>query len=174
MRGYTVADIKTAVAEVTRDPAFANDFFDRYVTGQELPDYPALLARAGFLVRQASPTAAWMGDTRLSAFEGEVVVAGPTTIGSPMYAAGLSAGDRIVRMDGQAIATTADVTRVLSAKKPGDVVQIEWVSRAGETRAAMTLRADPRVEVVRFEEANRTPSAEQLAFRVRWLSSRQR
>jgi predicted metalloprotease with PDZ domain len=174
VRGYTVADIQAVVAEVARDSAFARDFFRRFIYGNELPDYPTLLAHAGFLVRQAAPTAAWMGDTRLSAFEGEVVVAGPTTKGSPMYIAGLSAGDRILRMDGKTITTSAEVTEILAAKKPGDVVLIEWMSRAGETRAEMILRADPRVEVVRFEEANRTPSAEQLAFRARWLSSRQR
>lgn len=173
VRGYTVSDIQAAVADVARDSVFARDFFRRFIYGNELPDYPALLARAGFLVRQSAPTTAWMGDTRLSAFEGEVIVAGPTTMGSPMYIAGLSAGDRILRMDGKTIATSANVVGVLGAKKPGDVVQIEWMSRAGETRAAMTLRADPRVEVMRFEEANLTPSAEQLAFRARWLSSRQ-
>jgi hypothetical protein len=36
----------------------------------------------------------------------------------------------------------------------------------------MTLRASPRVEVVLFEDADRTPTVEQLAFRERWLSAR--
>lgn len=174
LRGYTVADVQAAVAEVARDSAFARDFFQRYVIGSELPDYAPLLERAGFLLRQAAPTQAFMGDTRLSAFEGEVVVAGPTTAGSPMYAAGIGAGDRLLTLDGQSLAATADVTRVLAAKQPGDRVRVTWQSRSGERAAELTLVADPRVEVVPFENAGRTPSAAQLAFRERWLASKQR
>jgi predicted metalloprotease with PDZ domain len=173
-RGYRVEDVQAAVAEVARDTAFAREFFQKYVIGSELPDYGPLLARAGFLLRQAAPTQAFMGDTRLSAFEGEVVVAGPTTAGTPMYAAGISAGDRLLTLDGQRLATNEDVARVLSARKPGDRVRVTWQSRAGERSAEMTLVADPRVEVVLFESAGRTPTAEQLAFRASWLSSRQR
>lgn len=174
LRGYTVADVQAAVAEVARDSSFARDFFSRYVVGSELPDYAPLLARAGFLLRQAAPTQAAMGDTRLSAFEGEVVVAGPTTAGSPMYGVGISAGDRLLTLDGQSLATTADVSRVLAARQPGDVVRVTWQSRGGERSADLTLVADPRVEVVLFEDAGRAPTAEQLAFRERWISSRQR
>jgi predicted metalloprotease with PDZ domain len=174
LRGYTVADVQAAVAEVARDSAFARDFFRRYVIGSELPDYAALLERAGFLLRAAAPTQAFMGDTRLSASEGEVIVAGPTTAGSPMYAAGISAGDRLLTLDGQTLSSNADVVRVLAVRKPGDVIRVTWQSRSGARTSEMTLTADPRVEVVLFEDAGRTPSAEQLAFRERWLSSRQR
>ena len=174
VRGYAVADIEAALATVSGDAAFARDFFARYVIGSELPDYASLLARAGFLLRQAAPQEAWMGDTRLSAFEGEVVVAGPTTAGSPMYAAGLSAGDRILTLDATPIATTADVARILAARRPGDALRVTWQSRSGESSATMTLQANPRVEVVPFEDAGRTPTAEQMAFRREWLGSRQR
>ena len=173
-RGYSVADVEAALAAVSGDAAFARDFFARYIIGSELPDYASLLARAGFLLRQAAPQEAWMGDTRLSAFEGEVVVAGPTAAGSPMYAVGLSAGDRILTLDATPIATTADVARVLAAKRPGDALRVTWQSRSGETSATMTLQANPRVEVVPFEDAGRTPTAEQMAFRREWLGSRQR
>jgi predicted metalloprotease with PDZ domain len=174
VRGYTVADVQQAVAEVTKDSAFARDFFRRYVIGSELPDYPALLARAGFLVRQAQPTAAWMGDTRLSAQDGAVLLAGPTTIGSPMYEAGLSAGDRIFTLDGANIASLADVRAALGAKKPGDRMRITWMARDGERSAEMVLKADPRVEVVAFEDAGQSISPAQIAFRNSWLASRQR
>lgn len=174
LRGYSVADVQAAVAEVARDTAFARDFFQRYVIGSELPAYAPLLERAGMLLRQAAPAAAWMGDTRLSAFEGEVVVAGPTTAGTPMYAAGIGAGDRLLTLDEQPLATEDDVKRALAARAPGDRVRITWWSRSGERSAFITLAADPRVEVVLFEDAGRTPSAEQRAFRASWLGSKQR
>lgn len=174
VRGYTVADVQAAVAEVAGDTAFARDFFARFVVGSELPDYAPLLARAGLLLRPAAPGAAWMGDTRLSALDGEVVVAGPTTFGSPMYAVGLAAGDELLTLDGRTIDTAEDVAAALRARRPGDVVRVTWWSRDGEHQAEMTLLADPRVEIVPFEDAGRTPTAAQAAFRASWLASRQR
>jgi predicted metalloprotease with PDZ domain len=174
VRGYTVADVQAAVAEVARDSAFAREFFARYVIGSELPDYAPLLARAGFLLRQANPTSAWITDTRLSAFENEVVVAGPTAFGSPLYAAGIGAGDELLTLDGKTLDTEAQVREALAARRPGDRVRITWWSRRGERSGEITLAADPRVEVVPFEAAGRTPTPEQLAFRASWLGSRQR
>lgn len=173
-RGYTVTDVQAAVTEVTQDSAFARDFFRDYIYGSELPPYASLLARAGFLLRPAASQEAWIGDTRLSAFEGEVVVAGPTTYGSPMYEVGLAAGDRILTLDSTAIATTEDVARVLAGKQPGTQLRVTWQSRAGEMSGTMRLRGNPRMEVVPYEDAGRTPTAEQLAFRRAWLGSRQR
>jgi predicted metalloprotease with PDZ domain len=115
-----------------------------------------------------------MGDTRLSAFEGEVVVAAPTTISSPMYLVGLGAGDRITRIGDRMITTTAELRAAIDERKPGDQVRITWMTRTGEKTAMMRLAEDPNVEVVAFEDAGRTPSAEQLAFRADWVGSRQR
>ncbi len=173
VRPYTLADAQAALAAVAKDTAFARDFFQRYVVGSALPDFPSLLERAGFLVRPARTGRAWMGDTRLSAFDGEVIVAGPTTIGTPMYQVGMAAGDRITRLDETRIATADDVRDFLQAKRPGDNVRITWIGRGGEKSAVMSLREDPNVEVVAFEDAGRTPTQQQLVFRQRWLESRQ-
>src|SRR6185436_2059996 len=45
-RPYTASDAEARLAEVSSDPAFARDFFSRYIQGREAADYPALLARA--------------------------------------------------------------------------------------------------------------------------------
>ncbi len=172
-RPYTLADAQAALAAVTKDSAFARDFFARYVVGSALPDYPALLERAGFLVRPARAGKAWMGDARLSAFEGEVVVAAPPTIGSPMYTAGMAAGDRITRIGDRTIATVADVRQAIESRKPGESVRIAFTGRGGDKSVNLTLAEDPNVEVVAFEDAGRTPSAAQLAFRAAWVGSRQ-
>ena len=171
-RTYTLADAEAALAAVTKDSVFARSFFTRYVVGSALPDYPALLAQAGFLVRPAHAGRAWMGDTRLSALDGEVIVAGPTSIGSPMYEVGMAAGDRITRVGDRAITTAPELQQAIDATKPGEQVRLTWIGRGGEKSATMTLREDPNVEVVTFEEAARTPTAAQLAFRTSWVGSR--
>ena len=114
-----------------------------------------------------------MGDARLSASEGEVVVASPPTIGSPMYDVGMAAGTRITRIDDRAIATTNDVRDALAARKPGEQVRVTFIGRAGERSATMTLREDPNVEVVAFEDAGRTATPEQLTFRAAWVGTKQ-
>jgi len=58
---YEVPDVQAALARVTEDPAFAKDFFDRYVSGRQAPDFPDLLAAAGVRLSDAFPGQAWIG-----------------------------------------------------------------------------------------------------------------
>ncbi|HKP30905.1 MAG TPA: hypothetical protein VJU15_15945, partial [Gemmatimonadales bacterium] len=60
-RPYTNADARAVLGRVTRDTAFAGWFWRSYVDGREAPDYSALLAQAGVVVRQAAPDVAWVG-----------------------------------------------------------------------------------------------------------------
>ncbi len=171
VRGYTLADAERVLATVSGDAAFARAFFARYVVGSELPDFPGLLARAGVLVRPAQPTVAWFGNTGLTATNGAVVVAGPTTIGSPMRALGLSAGDRILTIDGAVVETPDAVRAAIAAKRPGDEIRVTWRARSGEREGRVRLMTDPRVEVLLYEDAGLTPTPQQLAFREAWLKS---
>lgn len=172
-RPYTLADAEAALAAVTKDSVFAREFFARYVVGSALPDYATLLARAAVAVRQAQAGSAWMGDTRISAQNGEVLVAGPTADGTPMHEIGLSAGDQILTVGDATVSTMDGLLAALSSRKPGDQVRVTWRGRAGEKSATMTLRANPRVEVLTYEAAGLQPSPQQLAFRAAWLGSKQ-
>jgi predicted metalloprotease with PDZ domain len=44
---YTLDNVKTVLATVSGDAAFANDFFARYIEGREVVDFQKLVARAG-------------------------------------------------------------------------------------------------------------------------------
>jgi predicted metalloprotease with PDZ domain len=172
VRTYTVADAQTALAEVTRDTAFARDFFARYVVGSERPAYETLLARAGFLVRPARPGQAWLGDVRFTEQSGGLVLASVPLIGSPLSQAGLTAGDRITRIDEASVMTTTALRDLLATRRPGTTLRMTWIGRTGERTAPLLLAEDPNVEVVAFEEAGRAPTAAQLAFRAAWVGSR--
>ena len=170
---YTLDDARKALVLASGDSTFAYDFWKRYVLSNELPDYPKLLEQAGMLVRKAQAGAPWITDAQFSATNGKVMIAGPTLVGSPLYDAGLETRDRILSIDGTDIATGADVTRLLAEKKPGDKLRVVFEGRAGRKDATVTVAENPRVEVVLFEDAGRTPSAEQLAFRAKWLATKQ-
>lgn len=171
VRGYTAADLERVLGEVTRDPAFAADFFRRHVRGREVPGFAALLAQAGMRVRPARPGQPWLG--RLEPAEGGgATVAMRTLVGSPFYAAGLDEGDRIVSLGGEPVSGPGDVARIAAARPLGTSLPIEYEQRGRRVRTSITFVEDPSVEVVTLEQAGETPSPAQVRFRGAWLGSR--
>lgn len=167
---YTAADAEASLAEVSGDPAFARDFFARYIQGHEVGDYTRLLARAGFLVRKRSTGRAWLGDL---AFDSGLRVASLVAPQWPIYAAGVDQDSDIERVDGQRLQSFGDLAAVLRRHKPGDRVGVTFVDRAGRSRTArVTLAEDPHVDVVPVESAGGSLTPAQEQFRERWLGSR--
>jgi predicted metalloprotease with PDZ domain len=169
---YTLADAQDVLARVSGSPAFAEDFFRRYVQGYEVVDYARLLARAGFVLRARLADRSWLGDLPMGAASGGVAVLGSSLMGTPAYQAGLGEGDVIVTLDGMAVKSVDDVTRIVSTKRPGTRVS-GTVRRHGRERTVdITLAADPRQELVTVEQTGGTLTPAQKQFRDAWLRSR--
>ena len=169
---YTIADLEAALASVSGDAAFANDFFSRYIEGRDVVDYAGLLARAGLVLRPAAPGRPFAGEFRLQdAARGARVGPGAVPAGSPAYAAGLERGDIITSIGGATIARAEDVDRALAMRKPGDTVPITFERRGQPVNGVLRLIEDPRVEVVLAEQIGQTLTAVQRQFREAWLSS---
>jgi predicted metalloprotease with PDZ domain len=172
-RPYTIDDLRRTLGEVAGDTAFANDFFRRFVNGREVPDYAALLAPAGLLLRPANPGKPWLGgDFRVE--EGHLVMAGAARIGTPLYDAGLDAGAVLTSADGRPLATAEELAAVLAAHHPGDAVPVTFELRGEHFERSLTLAADPTLEIVTFEEAGRPVSPAIARFREAWLGSHAR
>ncbi|MFN2315153.1 MAG: M61 family metallopeptidase [Gemmatimonadales bacterium] len=171
-RPYTMANVRATLGRVTRSNAFADDFFARFIEGQEAPDFGTLLAQAGFVVRQAAAGQAWLGDVAWRAEMGGLLLLAGPQVGTPVYQAGMDRGDRLVSIDGREASTPAVITEVLAARRPGDTVPLTFESRGQRLAVSVVLAESPRVEVLALEEVGQTPSAAQLAFRGRWLASR--
>jgi predicted metalloprotease with PDZ domain len=175
---YAIADAKARLAEVTKDQAFADDFFRRYIEGTERIDYAALLQHAGFLLRKRNPGAASLGQLRLDKKGDTMVLVGPTIIGSPAYAAGLDQDDELLSIAGTPITSQEDVTKVLSAHKPGDEVDLAFKRRDQEVRAKTKLAEDERIDLVPIEQSGPTTNGAgtltdaQKRFRDAWLGSK--
>jgi predicted metalloprotease with PDZ domain len=166
---YTTDDLRNALAQVTGDEQFANDFFASYITGQELPDYAALLANAGMLLRKANEGDASVGPVSLE-FEGKAaMIENNTIIGSALYKAGLDRGDQILAIDRLKIESPQQWDHAIERYEPGETATIRFIQRGIERSAEITFDEDRKLEVVTYESADMDVSDAQLAFRHSWL-----
>ncbi|BCS31101.1 hypothetical protein TBR22_A03010 [Luteitalea sp. TBR-22] len=166
-RPYTIADAQAALAVVSGDAAFAEDFFRRHVRGTEPLPYKRLLAAAGYELRtrETPPT---LGPVRLQARQGRMIVASNTLSTSQVYKAGLGKDDTVVSLNGTAIAQAGDWERVLSTLTPGTEVELVFESRGEKKTAKVVVEKNDRLEIVPMDA--RTPQQE--ALRSGWLSSK--
>ena len=166
---YTLADARARLADLVDDRAFADDFFSRYVEGREVPDYRALLARAGVVVRKRNAGEAWTG----AAIDGAgrvTALRGLMAWGTPAFDAGLEHDDVLTSIDGKPFAAAA-----LKNRKPGDKVTFEVRHVGGATgTGVLTFGEDPTEQAVLAEASGTSLSPEQKAFRAAWLGSKQR
>jgi predicted metalloprotease with PDZ domain len=169
-KSYTIGDLKTSLAKLTGDAAFANDYFARYIEGREVADYASLLAKAGFQLRKARPGKVWL-DAPLREQGGALTIGAPTLTTGPLYQAGLDRGDRILLFDGQAMTKPSDVQAILDKHKPGDTVAIEVEQRGVKRTVQLTFTEDPNIEVVSYESLNHELTPEMKKLRAEWLGS---
>jgi predicted metalloprotease with PDZ domain len=166
---YTLADARARLAELVDDRAFADNFFSRYVEGREVPDYRALLARAGVAVRKRSAGEGWTG----AAIDGAgrvTALRGLMAWGTPAFDAGLEHDDVLTSIDGKPFNAAA-----LKNRKPGDKVTFEVRHVGGAIgTGVLTFGEDPTEQAVLAEAAGNSLSPEQKAFRAAWLGSKQR
>jgi len=183
MKPYTIPDLQNDLAKLTKNPKFAADFFSKYIYGVEKNNYEALLAKAGLLLRKAQAGKAWAGpisgngrrgragQAKVSGNEGVAIVTS-TFVGTPIYNAGLDAGDIILNVDGKAVNDEQTFNGIIASKNIGDKVTVNYKNRTGNHDATITLAENPYLEVVTFESAGKEISKDQQAFRSAWLSSK--
>ena len=179
---YTIPDLQKILGKLTNQK-FADDFFNKYINGIEKNNYEALLAKAGLVLRKANVGKAWAGPLsgrygrrtagmlRGTATDG-LLIQTSTLMGSPVYKAGLDAGDIIVKADGQNINDEQTFNNIVAGKKIGDKIVVDYKNRTGEHQTTITLEESPYLEVVTFEKAGKSLSKDQQDFRNNWLSSK--
>jgi len=165
-RPYTVDDIEAALAEVTNDPAFAADFFDRYIRGTQVPDYARLMDGMGVTLTESNADRGWIGGGQLAPSDDGLTVGSNTLAGDPLYLAGIDRGDLITTING-APATREALTALLG-RGPGATTALEIESR-GETRSVQVrLQSAPGLT------ASVDPGAggEANALRAHWVAAK--
>ncbi|SNR72254.1 Predicted metalloprotease, contains C-terminal PDZ domain [Hymenobacter mucosus] len=168
---YTLQDLQRVLGEVTKDTAFAGQFFRQHISGHELPNYEQLMAPAGFLVRRAHAGQATL-EARLQFNPDSSATLGTTLLGSPFYLAGLDREDVLLKVDGKKPTNAKEMQQRLAAHKPGDVLQVEVRAREGVRTVPITLQENSDLEVVPYELAGRPLTKAQKKFRAAWLNGK--
>jgi len=181
-RPYTIPDLQKVLAKIT-NPKFADDFYSRYIYGIEKNNYAALLDKAGLILRKRAPGKAWAGPigynggrmrsgtANVNAAQG-LALKTSTLIGSPIYKAGLDAGDIILKADGKDITDAKSFNDIVDSKQIGDKIVVDYTNRTGAHQTTLTLEESPYLEVVTYEKAGKTLTADQQTFRTNWLSTK--
>ncbi len=158
---YTLDDARTTLGETVGDTAWANGWWQKYVDGSDAPPMKELLATVGLDLRKANPGKAWLGPIGFQERDTTLVVASTVTVGSPLYDAGIERGDRLVSLDGRRTITEADVSAVLSGKRPGVTIPVVIIGRTGRREVPVELQEDFRLEVT---------AGVSTALREKWLN----
>ena len=188
-RPYTLKDARDRLAEVSGDRAFANEFFDKYIEGREVPDYARLFSRAGLVLRKRNPNGAWVGlfdqngsSDRRRGRRAALVAVTPASAdglripelvpwGSPAFKGGLEEADVITAADGKPITGIGDWQAALRARKPGDRMTVTYTRNGTPAQTTVVVAEDPALEVVTVESTGAALSGGQKTFREAWLRS---
>lgn len=170
-RPYTAADARAALADVTGDEAFADEFFGRYVDGREVIDFAPLFERAGLRLRPRNPGRGWLGGPALRFERGGARVVAPMPFGTPLHAAGLARDDLLVAVDGRRLSSPAALDRLLRDLGPGRRVTVDYERRGAPRTAALVPEPDPARELVPVEQAGGRLTPARSRFRAAWLGA---
>lgn len=171
---YTLDDLESMLGQVTDSTEFAEQFFDHYIYGNQLVDLKPLFANAGFLLQKENAGVAVIqtGNTNINFEGGRPTIANNTTVGSPLYKAGLDREDVILSIDDQSISDARQLQRLLAGHVPGDSLSIRYESLGEEYEGTLVLAEDPTLQVVPYEQAGMELTDEMRSFRQAWLGSK--
>lgn len=171
---YRLTDLKQTLAEVTDSTEFAEQFFQQHIYDARMIDLKPLLSKAGFLLRKEHPgqSVISFGQSKID-FEAErPKITENTTIGSPLYKAGIDRGDLLLSLDGKAIRNARELQSVLVARKPGDIIPVQYESLGVKYDAMLTLAEDPTLEMIPYEQVDMEVTESMKTFRENWLGSK--
>lgn len=164
---YSMADLEKALATLTKDVTFAQQFFAQYVAGTKPVDYALLVKAAGWQLQLKEPGKAWAGN-QLREQEGKLLIASPTLRGTPLYDAGLDVGDELISADDVPMKQMSQWVQLLQSKKPGDSLIVHYRHRGRDMHTTLVLAENPEWQL----SENPTANAASKTFRSEWLGSK--
>jgi len=164
---YTSDDLRITLGKYLDDSAFADDFFAKYITGTEDPDYAALMAPAGLVVSSPKADEAWVGNVNIKYTDGVGTVASTAKFATPSYDAGLEIGDVVVSLGGKDITSRDDWAAAIASFNVGDTTTISYISLGIPVTSDITMAANPSLKVTKLDDDEMSDA--QKAFLKAWI-----
>lgn len=165
-RNYTPTDYQKA-SELAAGKSL-DEFFDKYVRGEDDIDYNSIVDDFGLRLVETAPNSAkaYIGANTAES-DGRLTIRS-VPADTPAYKQGLNANDQIVAIDGYR-ASNSFIQTYLADKKPGDKVKLSIFRFDKLREIEFTLGADPRksYEFVPVE----SPTASQSALYRGYLNA---
>jgi len=162
---YTVEGLHKALIKYAGED-FGNNFFNNYIYKSEMPEMKRALENVGVsLSRDVDKL--WFGS-----FVRDGKISGNTTIGSPVYKAGLENGDTIKSVGDFVLSDSLSFNAALKNFKPKDKTKIVFERFGEQKETYITFMSDPSYSISVFEASGLEPSETQKANRKAWLSTK--
>jgi predicted metalloprotease with PDZ domain len=169
-RPYTLSALRKELGALTKDTAFANDYFRRYIEGREVPDFAKLLAPAAFLLSTDSVAQPYLG----ASFDNDTarVFVNWSREGGSMYAAGIANGDIIYAIDRIPAVSIDSLNAIITRHRVGDVVDVDVMQRSVRRTVPMKIIGRKAMRILSYETAKIPVTPEITRFREGWIGSR--
>ncbi|MCW3108235.1 MAG: peptidase [Segetibacter sp.] len=164
---YTIPDVQTALATVS-NPAYAADFFRKYVYGHEPLDYKKLFSAAGYSISPVNAGKASLGRISVDSTENGLTISKNTILNTPLYNAGLDIDDVIVEMDGSKPKGIDELNEIVTKHKIGDKVPVTYLHHQNTIKTTVTLTEDPWLKI---EKQSGGLDEMQQQFRKLWMGN---
>ena len=164
---YTLQDLRQTLV-LYAGKEFGNAFFDSYIFKSEMPDYTALFASVGVVLKQAMDKPYFGASVSINQF-GSGVIQRNTPIGSPAYTAGLDSGDVITAINNVPLTATQSFNDIINQYKVGDTLQVAYTRYGLPKTTSVILAGNPTYSIQLIEKDGGKPNKQVLKNRKDWL-----
>lgn len=161
---YDVKDIESTLEEYAGKD-FADNFFEKYIYGSEMPDYKSLFQNFGISLNQKE--SAYFGASVQETEKG-LQISINTAMRSPAYDAGLDEGDVITSINGTPVTTSEDLQKIIEESTVGTTLEIEYRRYNEAKNTKVQLKKNPAYQISLDENA----SKDAVNKREKWLASK--
>lgn len=159
---YTVKDIEAALIKYA-GTEFAENFFNKYIYGSQMPDYKNLFATVGVHISTNNHVAY----TGMEAIDH--IITQNTKINTPAYKAGLGKDDTIISINNIKLNKIDTINNIIKKLKPNDEIKIRFIRKEQERITTIKLEKDPTFIISLFEENDLKVKKAILKRREKWL-----
>lgn len=168
---YNARELRSALAAYA-SPALADNFFEKHIFQNQLPDYEKLLASVGITYAPAG-TASWIGAS-LEKRDSLIAISSYTPIGGPAYKAGLEQGDRITQVNNTVYSTPEELLAAVGKLPANTRVKVDFIRHGTRRTIELITETDPGKKTGLFEDIGKKPDNATAKRRNDWLSVRSR